>query len=279
MYSRRDLARIALGALPAVRLLAKPNSTFRGVTIGIETYSFRDQSVEDALKAMVQAGFSSCELWEGHAAPGALTRKGWREWREAIAIEQFLVLGKTFAKAGVRIQAYNYDFAEDFSEMEIARGFQMAKALGTSLIAAVSPVTMAGRLNAYAVKAGIMVGLCNRDAAGLSSPDDFNAAMRGNANVGACLDLGDFVAAGYNPLQFINEHGDRTFALYLKDRKKNHGDSVPFGQGDTPVAAALRLVEGKRLRIPAFVVYDYRGQNAGTEAERCLAFCRQALAS
>jgi len=99
MYSRRDLAKIALGALSAGRLLAKPSSTIRGVTIGVQSRSFRDRTLEEALAAMVQAGIGSCELWEGHVAPLSLSRKGLREWRETIAIEQFQLVASTASKA------------------------------------------------------------------------------------------------------------------------------------------------------------------------------------
>ena len=39
--TRRDLGKLALAAMPASRLLAKPNSNFDGVQIGTITYSYR----------------------------------------------------------------------------------------------------------------------------------------------------------------------------------------------------------------------------------------------
>jgi sugar phosphate isomerase/epimerase len=280
MYSRRDLAKIALGAFSAGRLLAKPNSTIRGVTIGIHSRSFRDQPLEAAVAAMVQVGIGSCELWEGHVTPPRMTRKGLREWREAIAIEQFQLVAGIFNKAGVKIHAYNYDFDEDFSDLEIARGFEMTKALGASLVTASSPPGMVKGLNAAAVKAGMFVGMRNRDAAqpgNLSNPDDLDAAMRGNSNIGICLDLGDYSAAGYDPVKFITSHLDRTYAVYLRDRKQDHGESVPFGQGNTPLAAVLKLIQGRKSTIPAMIDYDYKGRDPVAEVDRGYAFCRQIL--
>src|SRR5271169_511366 len=174
MYSRRDLAKIALGAFAAGRLLGK-NSTIRGVTIGVTSRSFRDRSLDDALAAMVKAGIYTCELWEGHVAPLGLSRKGLREWRETIAIEQFQMAATAANKAGVKIHSYNYDFALDFSDLEITRGFEMAKALGAELITASPPPTMVKALNATAVKAGMFVGLRNGDGtqpSDFSNPDD-----------------------------------------------------------------------------------------------------------
>jgi sugar phosphate isomerase/epimerase len=280
MYSRRDLAKIALGAFSAGRLLARPNSTIRGVTIGVQSRSFRDRPLEEAVAAMVEVGIGSCELWEGHVAPPRMSRKGLREWRETIAIEQFQLVAGTFSKAGVKIHAYNYDIDEDFSERETQRGFEMAKALGASLVTASPPAAMVKGLNALAAKAGMFVGLRNREGAqagALVSSDDLVAAMRGNANIGVALDLGDFATSGYDAVRFITGHLDRTFSVYLRDRQKDHGDSVPFGQGNTPLAAVLKLIQGKRASIAAMIDYDYQGADPVAEVGRSLGFCRQTL--
>src|SRR5580658_6028752 len=63
--TRRDLAKIALAALPASRLLAKTNSNFGGVQIGINApYSFHGSfnSGDECLDAMVKLNLSSVEL-------------------------------------------------------------------------------------------------------------------------------------------------------------------------------------------------------------------------
>ena len=121
MHSRRDLVKLALGTLGASRLLsAKPNSVVHGVIIGAQSYSFRDRPLDEAIKGMVLAGLSHCELWQGHIEPQQATRKGLREWRENIALEQFDVVRSKFLKAGVKLYAYNYSFQDDFSDREIA---------------------------------------------------------------------------------------------------------------------------------------------------------------
>ena len=63
-FTRRELGTVALGALPAARLLAKPNSRFGGVQIGIITYSFRALTgkADEILKNMVHLGLSSVEM-------------------------------------------------------------------------------------------------------------------------------------------------------------------------------------------------------------------------
>jgi sugar phosphate isomerase/epimerase len=63
--TRRDLGKLALAALPAYRLLAKTNSNFGGVQIGINApYSFHGSfnSGDECLDAMVKLNLSSVEL-------------------------------------------------------------------------------------------------------------------------------------------------------------------------------------------------------------------------
>jgi sugar phosphate isomerase/epimerase len=63
--TRRELSKMALAALPASRLLAKPNSRFGGVQIGINApYSFHGvyNSGDECLGAIVKLDLSSVEL-------------------------------------------------------------------------------------------------------------------------------------------------------------------------------------------------------------------------
>jgi sugar phosphate isomerase/epimerase len=87
IYTRRDFGKLALTALPAARLLARPqarpNSKFGGVQIGIiAPYSFRGlpSSADDLLKYIVQLGINSVELQsepaEAYAGAPATGRGG-----------------------------------------------------------------------------------------------------------------------------------------------------------------------------------------------------------
>jgi sugar phosphate isomerase/epimerase len=274
MVSRRDLAKMALGALPGVGLLAKPNSVVRGVTIGVYTYSFRDRPLDAALEAIADIGISSCELWEGHMVPQALNRKGQREWRENIAIEQYTAARQKFANAGVKIYAFNYDFADDFTDQEIARGFEMAKALGAAVITASSRGELLKRINPYAEKAGMVVGLTNDD--GFSTPQAFDAAMQGNSHIRMALDIANLVVAGFDPVRYIADRGNLIAVLRIQDRRKSGGPPVAFGQGDVPIGPVLQLLTSGRPAIPAMIESNYGGEDV-TEVRRCYAYCRDAL--
>jgi len=280
MYSRRDLGRLALTGLPVSRLLAKPNSVINGVTIGVQSYSFRDRSLDEAIQAMVDIGFSSCELWQGHVEP-KLKREELRQWRLTVSLDEFKKVRAKFKQAGIQLCAYNYSVRDDFTDEEIARGFEMGKALGVKALTASSNVSTAKRVDPFAAKAKMMVAMHNHSNIKpneFARPDDFEEAMRGTSKyIGVNLDIGHFVAAGFDPVAYLERRHDRMPTIHLKDRKKNQGANLPFGEGDTPIRECLQLLRTRRWKIPAVIEYEYKGADTVAEVRRCFEYCKKAL--
>src|SRR5262245_22006389 len=157
MYSRREFGRLALIGLPMTVAFAQGrsriNSKVNGVRIGIQSYSFRGLSLDDAIKAMAEIGIGECELYSGHVEPrierppggGRMTpemrrqrQEETRKWRLTVSLDHFKNVRKKFDDAGIKLQAYNLSFNDNFTDEEIDRGFQMARALGVKLITASS---------------------------------------------------------------------------------------------------------------------------------------------
>jgi sugar phosphate isomerase/epimerase len=99
------------------------------------------------------------------------------------------------------------------------------------------------------------------------------------------LDLGWYVAAdGPDPLGFIRRHHARIDSMHLKDRQNiAHGQrDLPWGQADTPIAAALQLMREQHYSFPAAIELEYDippGSDILKEIGKCLDYCRRALAS
>ena len=66
--------------------------------------------------------------------------------------------------------------------------------------------------------------------------------------------------------------------LHIKDRKKDQGANLPFGEGDTPIKQVLALLREKKLKIPANIEYEYKGSDTVAEVRKCFEYCKQALA-
>jgi sugar phosphate isomerase/epimerase len=112
-----------------------------------------------------------------------------------------------------------------------------------------------------------------------ATPASFAAAMKMSKYFKINLDIGHFTAANFDALAFLREHHADITNLHLKDRRKNQGDNVPWGQGETPIREVLQTLKKERWPIPADIEYEYRGTGTPTqEVKKCYGYAKQALA-
>jgi sugar phosphate isomerase/epimerase len=297
---------------------AAPDSTVGGVRLGVQTYSFRDlptqrgreavgtvgtvDTVDTVITAMTACGISECELWSpqiepqtmiggggggqrgGQSSPEQLkAREDLRKWRVETPIDHFRNVRKRFNTAGISIYAFNYSFNDGFSDQEIDRGFDMARALGAEIITASTTVPVAKRVAPFAEKHQMVVSMHGHsnvtDPKEFATPESFAAAMAMSKLFKINLDIGHFVAANYDPIAYIKEHHQDITNLHLKDRKKNQGDNTPWGQGETPIREVLQLLKKERWPVRAYIEYEYKGEGSPVEeVKKCYAYAKEALA-
>ena len=263
------------------------DSKFHGVMIGAQSYSFRDRTLDHAIQAMQEIGIGYCELYSGHVEPSPtsgqkMNRQELRMWRKTVSLDHFTKIRDQFKKAGIVLYAYNYSFRDDFDEDEIARGFEFAKALGVKCLTASSNVKTAARIDPFAKKAKIRVGLHNHsriDPNEFATPESFAVARKGRSEyIAINLDIGHFTAANFDPVSFLEENHKDIVTLHIKDRKKDQGPNVPFGEGDTRIKDVLQLLKQKKYPIPAMIEYEYNGVETVSEVRKCFEYCKAALA-
>lgn len=303
--TRREFGSLALAAFPLVRF--GTDSVYRGVRIGAQTYSFRDlprtpggDGVDQVIRAFRECELVECELFAPQVEPqfnaGARGRRGdppspdavkareaLRAWRLETPLDHFRQVGEKFKKAGIDIYAYNYSPNNSFTDAEIDRGFEMTKALGAQIITASTQLDTAKRIAPFAEKHKMIVAMHGHsnitDPNEFATPESFAAAMKMSKYFKVNLDIGHFVAANYDPVAYLREHHADITNLHLKDRKRNQGENVPWGQGDTPIKDVLQLLQREKWPIRAYIEYEYRGQGTSVEeVKKCLAFAKQALA-
>src|SRR5579863_4898971 len=155
--TRRGALLAAPGALIAAYMR---QSTFGGVTVGIQSRSFKDRLLDEAIAAMSQIGFGACELSGVHVEPKA-PAGGLRQWRLTVPLDLFAMAGEKFRQAGIEPQFLTYNLSATSTETEIARGFEMAKALGAKAISSSTKLSVVPALDAVARQYKMRVGLHN----------------------------------------------------------------------------------------------------------------------
>lgn len=294
--TRRDIGKLALTALPAASLLArpfaalaqgKPNSVVNGVRVGAITYSYRsmpDQSAEATLRYIVDSGISQIEFMGGPVeafagAPQAPQRGGGRRggrppspeqqaaqrdasntlraWRTSVSMDRFKALRRMYNDAGVTIYAWKR-LSPNMTDEECEYIFNVAEALGCThtTLELTDDVAQLKRIGAFAEKKKIYAAYHTHLQGSMTAFDRAFAVSRGNR---ANVDFGHFVAAGGDPMAFLTKFHDRIASFHLKDRTTpaNGQKNVAWGTGDTPLTALLQAVKKNRWTMPATIEVEY----------------------
>lgn len=293
LLSRRELISSCLGGLGALALAGRkataltsgprlaasagraPSSRFGGIQIGCMTWSFREQPISEALRNIVNIGFSSVELWSGHLDPFKSSDQEIVAWRNR------------FADAGVKITSYFVTFDEKMSDADLARNFQAGRLLGASVLSSNVPRSMLPRVSRACQKFRMYAGLHNEfygrpEPNQVQFPSDYAEVFRKYPRwIGATLDVGHIYAAGYDPVQFIRQYQRRIVSIHLKDenRVRPHYTDFPFGKGPTPLVPILHTLQQIHFARPANIEWGVQNVDPVKGVADALSYVRRTLAA
>jgi sugar phosphate isomerase/epimerase len=287
MLTRREFATLAFSALAAPKLLAQGVA---GVRLGAQTYSFRDlprppggDMSEVIIQALSACGIRECELWSPMIEPAKVPREELRRWRIETPLDHFAAIRKKFESAKIVIHAFNYSFNDSFTDPEIDRGFDIARALGSEFITASSTLSAAKRVVPFAEKHKMVVAMHNhsnvKDPNEFARPESFAAAVAMSKYFKINLDVGHFTAANFDAVSYIRENHTNITNLHIKDRQRDQGPNVEWGTGQAPIKEVLQLLKQNKWPIAAYLEYEYKGTGTPVdEVKKGLDYMRAALA-
>ena len=306
------LPRAGFGFPAYIKNLGKPNSLFNGVQVGAITYSWRSMpgGAEDILKYCIDANISAIELmgptgelfagapegpkmppWTGGKRPELTDEQKaaqaehlvkMAEWRAKVPMDKFVQLRKMYNDAGVSIYAFKPSaLGEKNTDQEVDYAFRAAKALGANQATIEQPNDPAQtkRLGDIAAKNKVYVGYHGHTQ---QTPTWWDTALNQSKYNAMNFDMGHYVAAGFDPIPLIETKHDHIVSMHVKDRKnkENGGANVVWGQGDTPITAALELMRARKYKFPATIELEYEipaGSDAVKETAKCVEYARKAL--
>lgn len=141
---------------------------------------------------------------------------------------------------------------------------------------------------AASVRNGYKIVWAGHHHSAVDDPDEFaslasfETILSLSRYIGANLEIGHMTAANLDPVAFIQKNHSRITNLHLKDRKKNNGPNMVWGQGDTPIKEVLQLLRKERYTFPANIELEYpipAGSNSVVGIGKCLAYARTRLES
>ena len=274
---RREFARRAVGGAAALGLARwgwaaaaagkAASSKVGGLQIGVQSYTFRKFTLERMLDAMRAVGLDSVELWTGHLDPAKDDEAAFKAAR-----------GKLDA-AGIKVSAYCVNFQPDVSDALLDKAFKGAGLLGTRLMTTSTEKAVVPKIDTWAQKYGVTVGLHNHwlkdswfhgnEQQNFGGPADFEEGLAGRSkHIAINLDAGHFSAAGYDPVAFFEQHHDRIVSLHVKDRAADAQHSYTrFGKGATPIAALMKACRKVGFKYAVNLEYEIE-EDDPTEAVR-----------
>jgi sugar phosphate isomerase/epimerase len=302
-------------SLQAQSVHEKPNSRFKGIQIGVITYSYRsmphdlDQLIDFCLKSGVSAIELMGDVVESYAGkpksefswPGgprqamsdlqkiqvSTYNKQVAEWRATVSMERFVEVKKKFDAAGIKIYAFKPNaFGPNNTDEEVSYGMRVAKILGAKSVTLELPSDpeQSKRLGLLGEKHGMLVGYHNHTQA---TDQLWDVALSQSPNNTINFDAGHYLAAGGKNtipalLAFIEKNHKRISSMHLKDRTTpEHGaGNLPWGTGDTPIKEIFQLMKAKKMKFPVSVELEYaipEGSDAVKEVVKCLSFAKKML--
>lgn len=276
--------------------------------------------IDSVIQAMSDAGLAECELFGQQAEPPNIATNFWagvdpkllgagadggpltqqlrakakqeavimardelRKWRLAVPLDHFKNIRAKFDAAGINVYVYNLSFNSSFTDEEIDRIFDHAKALGVNIVNASTTLSVAKRVAPFADKHKMYVALHGHanvtDPDEFATPESFRMGLEMSKYFRINLDIGHFSSANFDAVAYIRENHAKITNLHLKDRIKNGGPNVEWGKGSTPIKAVLQLLKANKYEIPAYIEYEYPGKGTCVEEVRkCFAYAKKALA-
>jgi sugar phosphate isomerase/epimerase len=260
IFSRRDLLKtsaLAAAALPFASLeghstprTAEEADRWRGLKIGVATYTFREWPIEETIKGLQRAGmkYISIKNVKNHIDLSHTTEE--RKQR-----------AQMFRDAGmIPLSVGNVGMKND--EADVRRAFEYARDIGVTTMVCAPPPDAVPLLDKMVKEFNIKLAIHNHGPEDKMFPspyDVWKAVEKYDKRIGLCIDVGHTARAGVDPAESIIKCKERLYDVHLKDISA-------LGNRNTPIEGGRGILDLKAI-LAALLKINYQGL-AGYEYEK-----------
>ena len=216
--------------------------------VGAQSYSFRKFGFEASLKCLKDLGLKYMEFCSVHFPPDA-------------GRPEFSHIKATLQAEGIEVPCFGVEgFTEDAAANR--KNFEFAKALGVEVLTADPTPDAFDNLDDLTDEFGIKVAIHNHGPGARYDKvaDTLNAVKGHSPMIGACVDTGHAIRSGERPHEIIEELGDRTISVHIKDWTQG-GEEQIIGQGDMDLAAVVHALRAIGFSGPVMIEYENSPEN------------------
>ncbi|MCZ2342766.1 MAG: sugar phosphate isomerase/epimerase [Bacteroidales bacterium] len=256
---------------------AAPNTAaFGGFTVGVQSYTFRQFSLEQMLKQTQELGLSYAEFYRGHIPTNSTP--------EAVAR-----IRKLCGEYGITPIAFG---VEHFSKNHDANKklFDFGASLGIKHMSADPDPDSFDSLDKLVDEYKISIAIHPHGPTGKSLHRWYSAEIIMKAVkdhhplIGTCLDTGHLIrsvqlGAKLDPAQQIRVMGARNFGLHLKDHDNKRRTDVPFGDptGVLDVAGVLQALRDVKFGGYISIEYEAHANAPKADVAQCIQYFQKTV--
>lgn len=256
------------------RAVAQPDGDLgAGISLGVQSYTFRSFDLDPALKRIKELGIKSAEFYSKHIPPDSSPEK----------LKGILALCKEYDVTPVGFGVSQFTKNHDANKKLFAFG----AAIGLKYLSADPTPDAFDSLDKLCEEYKIAIAIHPHGPTGkglhrwYSAEVILKAVKDHHKLIGTCLDTGHLIRAAQlgeklDPVQQVRLMGDRNFAMHLKDHDNKKKEDVVFGspEGALDVTAVLKALREVKFKGMIAIEYEANASNPSPDMMKCTAFVR-----
>ena len=234
--------------------------------LGVQSYTFREFSLEQALKRTQELGLKYCEFYSAHIP---ITD-------DADKIKAFLALCKEYTVTPVAFGVENFSKDHDKNKKK----FEFAKALGLKTLSADPDPDSFDSLDKLVDEYKISIGIHPHGPKHRypNAETILKVVKDHHELIGTTLDTGHLIKVdGLDPVEEVRKMGARNFGMHLKDHDVKEGHDVVFGKGRLDVAGILKALVEVKFKGYIAIEYEHNSKEPTEDVKACLDVFKDAV--
>ena len=278
LHDRRSFLKLSAAALGGSVLAARPAAAevTDGITLGVQSYTFRNFDLEQALKRIKDLGVKYAEFYSKHIPVDSSPEK----------LKAILALCKEYEVTPAGFGVSGFSKNHDANKKVFAFG----KAVGVKYLSADPSPDSFDSLDKLCEEYKIAIAIHPHGPAGggklhqwYSAEVIMKAVKDHHKLIGACLDTGHLIRAAQlgeklDPVQQIKLMGDRNFGMHVKDHDNKKKVDVVFGSPDgvLDVPGVLKALKEVKFKGMIAIEYEHNPSDPSADVKACVDYVRAA---
>ena len=212
---------------------------------GVTTYTFREFSLDDAIKMSLRLGLTNISLKDMHMP---LTGTA----------DEIKKVAEKVRGAGLNLYGAGVIYMKTPQEVESV--FAYAVNAGLKMIIGVPNHELLPLVNERVKSTNIILAIHNHgpgDKLYTAPADVYEKVKELDKRIGLCIDIGHTQRIGLDPATMLEKYRDRLYDLHMKDVNKEGGDGVPveIGRGIIDIPKVIKTL--KKINYQGTISFEY----------------------